>query len=182
MPQTRKNFKILGRLLIIFIFIQAFTFQICYSQANLEELEHWADSTYDTYYKTNDIIIAELDSVLFLFPADQMSVGKEKLYRILASFYHNSGQPHVAFPYLIEIEKSLRNRKDSSRLPLVISGLAESYRSFGKLDIAVEYALEGVAMADRFGTDLDKGYTHGRLGAIYFQWLSSNNVSKLIIL
>lgn len=112
---------------------------------------------------------AQIDSVMLLYSTETLTEGKEKLYRILASNYHNMGKPNFAFPYLLEIEKSVRARKDFARLALVLGGIAESYRSFGNYDSAVEYAEEGIALAEQYGSDLEKGYTHGRLGAILFE-------------
>lgn len=106
---------------------------------------------------------------MFLYPADSLTEGKEKLYRILASYYHNLGKPNFAFPYLLEIEKSVRKRNDSARLSLILAGIAECYRSFSDLKNAIIYAEEAAELAENYGTDLERGYAHGRLGAILFE-------------
>lgn len=136
---------------------------------NLKKLDSWSDSVYTLYYNSGLADQAQIDSVMFLYPADSLTEGKEKLYRILASYYHNLGKPNFAFPYLLEIEKSVRKRNDQVRLSLILAGIAECYRSFSDLNNANIYAEEAVELAEKYGSDLEKGYAHGRLGAILFE-------------
>ncbi len=139
------------------------------SFVDVKTLDLWSDSVYNHYYHTGDVNKAEIDSAMFLYPADSLTEGKEKLYRILASYYHNLGKPNFAFPYLLEIEKSVRKRNDSARLSLILAGIAECYHSFGDYEKAINYSVEAVDLAEKYGADLEKGYAHGRLGAILFE-------------
>ncbi len=140
--------------------------------------EAWADSAYNHYYGTGEIDQEKIDSVMFLFPAEALTEGKEKLYRIMASYYHNMGKPNFAFPYLTEIEKSVRARGDNARLSLILAGLAECQRSFGNYEKAISYGEEAVRLAEQYGEANEKGYAHGRLGAVLFEEnnLDSGNI------
>ena len=41
--------------------------------------EAWADSAYNHYYGTGEIDQEKIDSVMFLFPAEALTEGKEKV-------------------------------------------------------------------------------------------------------
>lgn len=159
------------RVMSIGLFLCAFGLEpvLAQKRENITELDKVSDSIYTHYYSTGELDNKLIDSVMLLYPENGLSEGKEKLYRILASNYHNIGKPNYAFPYLLEIEKSVRARKDFARLALVLGGIAESYRSFGKYELAIENAEEAIQLAEQYGTELEMGYAHGRLGAILFE-------------
>lgn len=141
-----------------------------WSQSNeIQLLDRWAYDAYSTYLTTGRWNQNEVDSVIFLYPTDTVSSGKEKLYTIIATHYHSRGKYEISLPYFLEVERGLRKRQDSVQWAFVLGRIGEEYRGFEELVKADSVLRKGLEIALATGDSQTIAYVSGRFGGTIYQ-------------